>query len=325
MKKILISIIVPVYNVEKYLDECVQSLLNQTLREIEIILVDDGSTDRSGQMCDVYAKNDYRVRVIHQKNGGQSRARNIGIQEAKGKYILFVDSDDYIIKNACEKLIEYATISQADVVWGDPINGWDVNRAKRFLSYKKIATGEELLEEALNCNGYDIVPWLKLVRKEVFINNNMYFLEGCFYEDQEYTLKMFLIPKVKMYRVDFSFYYYRIGREGSTTNEHNLKKGTDFVKVIKRMILDVKNARLTGVVEEYAHNVIAMAIYHLSSVYIHMKREDRNKVRSLIDREIRQYALKTTKLSNRMKFQNRIFIYFPEMLVFIFKLKDMIK
>lgn len=325
MEDILVSIIVPVYNVAKYLDECVQSLLNQTLKKIEIILVDDGSTDKSGEICDIYAQKDMRVQVIHQQNGGQSRARNAGVCSAKGKYLLFVDSDDYISTEACEKLIYYATVSEADLIWGDPLNGWDPNRAKSFPSYKKKVLGTQLLKEALDNNAYDIVPWLKLIRKDVYMNIGLEFLEGVFYEDQAFTLKLHCVPDLTMYRVDFPFYFYRTGREGSTTTVHNLKKGTDFIKVIKQMILDVNSADIDNTTLEYADNVIAMAAYHLSAIYVYMRKEDRKKVRKLIDAEIKKYALRTTKLTNRMKLQNRLFIYCPEVLTAIFRIRGMRK
>ena len=99
-----ISIIVPVYNVEKYLEKCIDSILNQSYQNLEIILIDDGSTDNSGSICDEYKKKDQRVQVIHQKNQGQSSARNAGLNIAKGSYIGFVDSDDWIEQNMYEKL-----------------------------------------------------------------------------------------------------------------------------------------------------------------------------------------------------------------------------
>ena len=105
---ILVSIIVPVYNVEKYLERCIDSLVNQTLKDIEIILVDDGSTDDSGNICDKYAKKDKRIKVIHKENGGLSDARNIGLSIANGRYLQFVDSDDFIHKQMIEIL--YNTI-----------------------------------------------------------------------------------------------------------------------------------------------------------------------------------------------------------------------
>ena len=100
MKQPKISIIVPIYNVEKYLDECMLSLLNQTLKDIEIILVDDESPDNCPKMCDDYAKKDKRVIVIHKKNGGQVSARQAGLDAAKGEYLMFLDSDDYILPKA---------------------------------------------------------------------------------------------------------------------------------------------------------------------------------------------------------------------------------
>ena len=99
-----VSIVVPIYNVEKYLEQCVDSIINQTLKEIEIILVDDGSPDNCPQMCDEYAKKDSRIKVVHKKNGGLSSARNAGIEVATGDYIGFVDSDDYIVNDATLKL-----------------------------------------------------------------------------------------------------------------------------------------------------------------------------------------------------------------------------
>lgn len=111
----IVSVIVPVYNVEQYLARCVESLLAQTLKEIEIILVDDGSTDKSGMLCDAFAKKDGRVRVIHKENAGQGLARNDGLDIAAGKYVLFIDSDDYIGQNTCERLTEEMEREQADL------------------------------------------------------------------------------------------------------------------------------------------------------------------------------------------------------------------
>ena len=112
----LISIIVPVYNVEQYLDRCVKSLLQQTYKNLEIILVDDGSPDRCGQMCDNYAKLDSRVLVIHKENGGLSDARNAGLSHAHGEYIAFVDSDDYIEADMISELYNACHNQDADIV-----------------------------------------------------------------------------------------------------------------------------------------------------------------------------------------------------------------
>ena len=111
-----ISIIVPVYNVEKYLERCVKSIQNQTYSDLEIILVDDGSPDSSGALCDQYAKEDKRIKVIHKKNGGLSEARNYGIEAATGSYIMFIDSDDWIDLDMAEMLCKLSNKYDADIV-----------------------------------------------------------------------------------------------------------------------------------------------------------------------------------------------------------------
>ena len=117
MKNILISIIVPIFNVEKYLDRCMDSLLNQTLKDIEIIMVDDGSPDNCPKMCEEYAKKDNRVKVVHKKNGGLGYARNSGLDVAMGEYVAFVDSDDYVDSSMYETLWNEACASSADAVF----------------------------------------------------------------------------------------------------------------------------------------------------------------------------------------------------------------
>ena len=112
----LISIIVPVYNVESYLPTCIESLVNQTYRNIEIVLVDDGSPDNCPALCDLYAAKDSRIKVIHKTNGGQSDARNFGLAEASGEYIMFVDSDDIIVPYAVEEAVKTSTNESADLV-----------------------------------------------------------------------------------------------------------------------------------------------------------------------------------------------------------------
>ena len=116
MKQKLVSIVISIYNVEKYLDRCIRSVVNQSYRELEIILVDDGSTDRCPQICDEWAASDSRIKVIHKKNAGLGMARNTGIEEANGKYICFFDSDDYIALDAIEKIYRCAVQKEADIV-----------------------------------------------------------------------------------------------------------------------------------------------------------------------------------------------------------------
>ena len=114
IKSVKISVIVPVYNVEKYLEKCVESILNQSLKDIEIILVDDGSPDNCPQICDEYATKDSRVKVCHKQNGGLSSARNEGLKHVSGEYYMFVDSDDWLDSETCEVTYNYAKQNDAD-------------------------------------------------------------------------------------------------------------------------------------------------------------------------------------------------------------------
>lgn len=149
----LISVIVPVYNAEKYLNECIRSILNQTLKNVELLLVDDGSTDHSGEICDRYAKQNRRIRVFHKKNQGVTSARRIGVASAKGKYICFVDADDTLKDNALETLMEKMT-NNIDVVISDS-------------QFEKVITGVEFLNRLLLCE-LPVSLWGKLYRKTIF-------------------------------------------------------------------------------------------------------------------------------------------------------------
>lgn len=150
MSNILVSIIVPIYNTGEYLYKCLESIVNQNLQEIELILIDDGSTDNSGEICDYYSEKDKRVCVIHKKNEGVSIARNVGIQAAKGEYIGFIDSDDWIEKEMYQELYYYAKETGADIVMCDACTVYDDN--------KKEADTISSLNESVLLNKKEITP-----------------------------------------------------------------------------------------------------------------------------------------------------------------------
>lgn len=168
---ILVSVIVPVYNVEEYLSRCVDSILTQTYRNLEVILVDDGAKDSSGSICDAYAREDSRVRVIHKENGGLSSARNAGIDIAKGDYLEFVDSDDWIEPDAVENLLQMALEHQVELVTG---GRWDVKartgEKKLGLCPQKqeIISGEELASRIFRWDNCDSSACDKLFHRRLF-------------------------------------------------------------------------------------------------------------------------------------------------------------
>jgi len=181
----MVSIIIPVYNAEKYLQRCVESAIGQTYANIEILLIDDGSTDDSGNLCDEYALNDRRIKVIHKKNGGPADARNVGIEYSRGESIFFVDSDDHIAKEALSVLIEGFDKSRADLVLGDfkIENPTEVSSAERgfiFPSDRELS-GDDIVYYVRSYlqkpTGYSvfIYAWGKLFKAKILKENNVRF------------------------------------------------------------------------------------------------------------------------------------------------------
>lgn len=168
-EKPLVSVIVPVYNTEKYLKKCVNSILTQTYENIELFLIDDGSTDKSGEICDGFAEEDSRVKVIHKENEGQAVARNCALDVCKGEYIFFVDSDDYIRQDAVGRLVETVTQHKADLV----LFGFEydyVKYKKKRLVYENLRTfaKEKLLTEYIVNNGITAALCDKFYKRRLF-------------------------------------------------------------------------------------------------------------------------------------------------------------
>lgn len=193
----LISVIIPVYNVESYLSECVDSVLRQTCGKFEVILVDDGSTDSCGAICDSYAGSDPRIRVIHQPNGGLSAARNSGLKAARGQYVYFLDSDDYIESHTLEQLTALAEQEQADVVFFDGHVIFDDceedDSASRYIRDARYPTenGREMLLKLLNNGEYRTAVPLMLLRKAYLEQHDLWFLNGIIHEDELFTFLVY--------------------------------------------------------------------------------------------------------------------------------------
>ena len=171
--QVLISIIVPVYNVEKYLDKCIQSILSQSYRDFELLLIDDGSTDTSGSICDKYASMDTRVRVFHKENGGVSSARNLGIKEAIGDWITFIDSDDWIYADLLKSYINHFSY-HADLY----IQGFIDSNGNQFVEKEAFWNGDDLIVKIDNIEHQLIgFVWNKLFRASIIKNNQLFFDE----------------------------------------------------------------------------------------------------------------------------------------------------
>lgn len=194
-----ISIIVPIYNVEKYLSKCVDSILNQSFKDFELILVNDGSTDESGKICDAYSLKDKRIKVIHQSNKGVGSACNVGINCAIGEYIAFIDPDDYIHENMYEILYKASIKDEADIVI---CNFYLVDEQTEMLldSKPSIKGIFDSIQSGIDCLK-DFIDWTIIIFslgissiKNLF--NNIYFPEGLIYEDEYIAHKLFLNQKM---------------------------------------------------------------------------------------------------------------------------------
>lgn len=192
-----VSVVIPVYNVEQYLCECVDSVLNQTMQDFEIILVDDGATDSSGMICDQYAQQDPRIRVIHQSNGGLSAARNTGLDAASGTYVYFLDSDDYIVSHALEQLRELAEKEDANVVFFDASvfftdcepdpNVYQYHRSRDYGA----KAGRQMLLDLLETDEYRTAVPLMLFRRTYLLAQNLRFRPGILHEDELFTFYVY--------------------------------------------------------------------------------------------------------------------------------------
>lgn len=209
----LLSVIIPVYNVKPYLEKCVESIVDQTYHNLQIILVDDGSTDGSQTICDELAQKDSRIVVIHKENGGLSTARNVGMDRAKGDYIAFVDSDDWLERNMYEVLINQLEAHDADLVACSfyECKG-DEKKAVGDSKNISVFNTEEIF---INKNQLRFLVWNKVFRRS-FVEK-LRFVPGQVYEDFHFCRQVFLKTKKLIY-LDVPFYDYRISRPGNTNS-----------------------------------------------------------------------------------------------------------
>lgn len=218
-KDTLISVIVPVYNTRDYLEECIGSLVAQTYRPVEFLLIDDGSSDGSGEVCDKYASLYPEVRVIHKENGGVSSARNIGIQEAKGECLVFVDSDDKIHHGLLEMYIKNFEDSFILVCQSEDCREMPIDR--KYDEYQLRDRTEYTIEDFMRffCDDYVNPPWNKLYVSKILKDHEIYFPEGMSLgEDLVFNLE-YMKYAPKKYRVMTApMYYYRLAEKGSLSS-----------------------------------------------------------------------------------------------------------
>ncbi len=226
MKLCTFSVVVPVYNVSPYLERCITSLLAQNYRDYEILLIDDGSTDDSGAICEQYGEQDSRIIVYHKKNGGLSSARNFGIDHAVGKYVIFVDSDDYIEKKTCASLAKLIELSdEADVIGYNGVEEQEgtVTSTRRIPVEKlEFMSGRDYLYTRCRHRNLSVASWLYCCKRDFLNREGLRFQEGILHEDVEFTPKMLLKAK-KVVESPVQLYHY-IVRDSSISMQKNREK-----------------------------------------------------------------------------------------------------
>lgn len=275
MKKL--SVIVPVYKVEPYIHKCVDSILNQTYTNLEVILVDDGSPDNCGKICDEYAEKDSRVKVIHKKNGGLSDARNAGIDIAAGDIIGFIDSDDYIEPYMYQEMIDYMQLNNLDIVCADT-NQVKENKIKYKPRYKenKIWEKNEALYEILN-GSLDNSAVNKIYKRRVI--SNIRFPKGRVYEDVATTYQ-FIYNADKIGYLSKPYYYY-IKRSGSiVATGFNSKSRYDcFVGYLER--LDFAEKHKLPCIEACRKQALETALATLTAFYANNENIDSDRYKNV--------------------------------------------
>lgn len=252
--KALISIVVPVYMVEKYLKECIDSIIGQTYKNIEIILIDDGSKDKSSEICDYYSEKDTRIKTFHRENKGLSASRNIGIEFSKGDYILFLDSDDFLSnQSVLSGMLSIIEKEKSDLLFGGAIAYYSIDKKKSINDLNNLVNNEVTLASEdflLRCLKKSILyapATFYMYNRKFLIKNKLYFKEGIYHEDEEFTPRALLKAKnISIYKMDF--YSYR-HRENSIVTTYIEKKGRDMLSTgvsTYNLSTNIKNSELKG-------------------------------------------------------------------------------
>ena len=310
----LISLVLPVYNVEKYIVRCIESVLAQTYTHIEIILVDDGSTDKSGIICDEYSKKDDRIKVIHKENGGLSSARNKGLEYITGNYVMFIDSDDVVSCNIVDSLYHLTVDNNADIGICNLIHCYE----GEIITYKpetakRIFTSEEAICEMLYQKSFLVSACGKLYKRQCF--DSIRFPYGMLFEDSAVMYRIFDLAEVIVYS-NAKLYGYMHREESITTHEFS-KKDCDILKICKDIVEYFKDRSVSL-------QKAAMSYQIVGALRVYINAPDTNEFRN-IKAECKKMILKNGKkvaLDNSARAKTRIgavlFLYARQLIPLIY-------
>lgn len=265
-----LSIIVPIYNVEKYLSRCIESILNQTFKDFELILVNDSSTDNCKEICEKYKRMDSRIIVANKKNGGVSSARNLGIDISKGDYIGFVDSDDFIDVHMYEILLNTINAYDSDIVICDyyKVNEYDIKKYEKMKSNNKDIKVENInnidaIERIITRDIKIVVAWNKIYKRSLF--DNLRYKEGVICEDEFLAHRIFYkCNKVSI--INQKLYYY-IQRKGSIINSPFSSKDFDKIYAIKDRVDFLKEKKIINLIDKAEKSFVDYFVWNYFTGY----------------------------------------------------------
>lgn len=306
MNNELISVILPIYNVELYLKECIESVISQSYKNLEIILVDDGSTDQSPYICDEYVKIDNRIKVIHKENGGLSDARNVGIQASSGSYIALVDSDDLIAQNFIEELYEGCIKSNAMIAACaySKFSNEDEIVCFNNLDNAQVISGRELIKQIYlgQAGEFGFVAWNKLYSRKLF--DNVQYPFGRIYEDTYTTYKLFLSSD-RIILLNRPLYFYRIRPESIMTTRISLKKikdGVDADASVVKYFQENQDYEILPYVSSYFCKQAVLTYYKWIPKVNHAEKTEAKKYLKTVYKQTWIYCRKSN-----MNFKKKVF------------------
>ena len=317
------SIIVPVYKVELYLAECVNSILMQTFHDYEIILIDDGSPDNCPAICDMYSRENDTVKVIHKENGGLSDARNAGIKTSNGEYIIFLDSDDKLANNSVlEELYNFIKQESSQIIYCPCLARFSNNEIPVFSKYLETGrlTSSKLFVYTKQCNSL-FAAWLFVIKRLFILENNLFFTKGLLHEDMDWIPRLLTVTDETVMVFPKDFYLYRF-TENSITSSFTTKRFDNIEIIIHTCESIFKDLNDTSK-QQFIIKWINMLIYMLFVNVGNIEKEDRIVYETCRDKIIKLY----TDINYCLNFRNKIIYYGFKIfsLQMIFHLRNLLK
>ena len=316
-----LSIIIPVYNVEQYLQSCVQSVITQTYQDLQVILVNDGSTDSSGILCDQLAQQDSRMQVVHKENGGLSDARNAGLKVATGDYVAFLDSDDVYLQNdGLEQLMALAQTDQPDVLLFQAVDVYAHHQTVRKaydVEYMATHTGAEVFAQLVRTQSFNMSACFQLIRRELLEQHQIYFEKGLLSEDVDWSLRLWRhISKVRA--INLPLYGYQ-HREGSITTTYTIRYlrsyehiFAKFVQLYNERVVDAHTELYWKTVMGYLAQMYTNCLYNYGQLTMQERKDNYYILRdyaSLLNHSISIKSNRVVKLKRWMGLRLTVWVF----------------